>query len=179
MLRVCSLTDTISVEQTIQITAEFVLKNMCNSSDSADIITSIYGGTGPYTTIWLQTGDTNRNITNLSPSITPYTLNITDANGCQRNRYLTINTVEEMQIFMSNDDVICKDDNSGTVRAFVENGTPPFTFVWNTGIEFIDLESSRIEGLYPGTYSVSITDMMGCVTSDSCLVVNNVLSSPE
>ena len=170
---VCSLTDTISVEQTIEITAEFTLKNMCNSSDSADIMTSIYGGTGPYTTIWLQTGDTNRNITNLSPSITPYTLNITDANGCQRNRYLTINTAEEMQIFMSNDDVICKDDNSGMVRAFVENGTPPFTFVWNTGIEFIDLESSRIEGLYPGTYSVSITDMMGCVTSDSIIISDN------
>ena len=78
-----------------------------------------------------------------------------------------------MQIFMSNDDVICKDDNSGMVRAFVENGTPPFTFVWNTGIDFIDFESSRIEGLYPGTYSVSITDMMGCVTSDSIIISGN------
>ena len=68
---VCSLTDTISVEQTIQITAEFVLKNMCNPSDSADVTTTIYGGTAPYATLWVATGDTNLNITNIAPSITP------------------------------------------------------------------------------------------------------------
>ena len=170
---VCSLTDTISVEQTIQITADFVLKNMCNSSDSADVITTIYGGTAPYSTLWVQTGDTDPNITNIAPSITTYTLNITDANGCQRNQYLTINTVDEMQTFMANDDVICKDDNSGMARVYVENGTPPFTFVWNTEEEFIDLESSRIENLYPGTYSVSITDTMGCIISDSITISDN------
>ena len=170
---VCSLIDTISVEQTIPITAEFLLKNMCNPSDSADVMTTIYGGTAPYSILWIATGDTELNITNIAPSITPYTLHITDANGCQKNQYLTINTVEEMQTFMSNDDVICKDDNSGMARVYVENGTPPFTFIWNTEEEFIDIESSRIENLYPGTYSVTITDTMGCIISDSITISDN------
>jgi len=169
---VCSLIDTISVEQTIPITAEFVLKNMCNPSDSADVITTIYGGTSPYSTLWVATGDTDPNMTNIASSI-PYTLNITDANGCQRNQYLTINPVEAMQTFMANDDVTCKDDNSGRARVYVENGTPPFTFLWNTEEEFIDIETSQIANLYPGTYSVIITDTMGCIISDSITISSN------
>ncbi len=170
---ICSLIDTISVEQTIPITAEFVLKNMCNPSDSADITTTIYGGTPPYSTLWTGIGDTSRSIVNIAPSITPYTLHITDTNGCERNQYLTINTVEEMQTFMSTDNVICKDDNSGAARIYVENGTPPFTFFWNTEEEFMDIESSRIENLYPGTYSVIVTDIMGCIISDSITISSN------
>ena len=54
---ICSFIDTISVEQTIPITAEFLLKNMCNPSDSADVTTTIYGGTPPYSTDWTEIGD--------------------------------------------------------------------------------------------------------------------------
>jgi len=170
---ICSLSDTIFVEQTIQITADFVLKDICSASDSANVFTTIIGGTKPYQTLWTQTGDTARSTINLAPSITPYTFSITDANGCQRNQYLTVDFVEKMQTFMSNEDVICKDDNSGEARVFIENGTSPYRFVWNTGEEFIDEDNSSIEGLYPGTYSVTVTDTMGCTTSDSITISTN------
>ena len=170
---VCSITDTITVEQTIQITADFILKNNCNVNDSTDVITSIYGGTSPYTTIWVETGDTEPNTINLAPSQTPYTFSITDVNGCQRSEFLWVNEVEEMTTYMSNEDVICKDDFSGTARVFVENGTPPFVFNWSTGAEFMDNNACSIHDLYPGTYYVNIRDTMGCITSDTIVITTD------
>ena len=170
---ICSLVDTISIEQTIDITANFTLKNMCAEDDSADVFTLVYGGTPPYSLLWTHSGETTLNIENVPPTIVPYTLSVTDANGCQSNQLLTIDPVQSLQSFMSVENVICKDDNSGEARVFIENGTPPFIFIWNTGSQFIDNESSKIENLYPGTYSVSVTDTMGCTISDSITIQDN------
>ena len=185
---VCLLIDTISIEQTIDITANFVLKDMCSAEDSANVTTTIYGGTPPYSTLWIHSGETTANISNVPPSNVPYTLNITDANGCQENEILHVRFIESLQSFMSAENVICKDDNSGEARVFIENGTPPYTFVWNTGDEFVNEESSKIENLYPGTYEVTVTDTMGCIISDSitidddpkiCITVYRVFSPNE
>ena len=170
---ICSISDTIWIEQTIEITADFVVNNMCSSTDSADIYTTIIGGTRPYSTLWIQTGDTSRNITNVAPSIIVYVLSITDANGCQQNDYITVKQVESLQTFMYNDDVICKDDNSGTASVFVENGTAPYVFTWDNGEEFLDENSSKIEDLYPGTYGVSIKDTFGCTILDSITIASD------
>lgn len=172
---ICSVSDTISVEQTIDITAEFTLQNMCSITDSANVHTIIYGGTRPYNTLWIGIGDTNRNIENIPPSNLPYTLNITDANGCQKNQYLIIDPVEEIQTFMSIENVVCKDDNSGSARVYADQGSPPFTFTWSTGEVFIDQNSSEIDNLFPGVYYVNIRDTMGCVISDSI----EIQTSPE
>ena len=170
---ICSLVDTISIEQTIDITANFTLKNMCAEDDSADVFTLVYGGTPPYSLLWTHSGETTLNIENVPPTIVPYILSVTDANGCQRNQLLTIDPVQSLQSFMSVENVICKDDNSGEARVFIENGTPPFIFIWNTGEQFLDNQSSKIENLYPGTYSVSVTDTMGCTISDSITIQDN------
>ena len=153
---ICSVSDTITINQTIQITAEFTLKNMCSFQDSVDIFTSIYGGTRPYSTIWTQIGDTSRNITNIPSSNIPYTLSIIDANGCQRNQYLTIDQVDQMQTFLSVENLICKDDNSGSARVFVTNGTPPFLFTWNTGEINLHESESKIYGLSSSVVILSL-----------------------
>jgi gliding motility-associated-like protein len=70
--------------------------------------------------------------------------------------------------------VICKDDNSGEARVFVEGGTPPFIFNWGGDIDPIAHESfSVISGLFPAVYSVEITDDMGCVIEDSIEIKSN------
>ena len=171
---VCYFTDTIRVEQTIDIFAVFSMKNLCSALDSADITTKIYGGTRQYSTLWTQLSDTSRNIMNLPPSNIPYIFNITDANGCQKNQYLNVNNIQSMQTFMLTENVICKDDNSGSVSVFVQNGTPPFIFTWNTGETMLSNDRlSTIYNLYPGKYTVSIKDTMGCSYADSIELFSN------
>jgi gliding motility-associated-like protein len=168
--------DTITIHQTLPITATFELSNICDLNDSADVTTTILGGTPGYTTLW-STGDTARNTDSLAPNILPYELYITDANGCTTTESLIINPVEAMNPFMSTEGVICKDDNTGSARVFVTEGTPPFQFEWYTD-ESIVIEHdsfSVLEGLVPGEYKVKITDALGCVTYDSMVVK----SSPD
>jgi gliding motility-associated-like protein len=166
--------DTIPIYQTLQITAEFILSAMCNEDDSADVRTKILGGTPPYTTLW-STGDTARSTDSLAPSILPYQLYITDANGCAGSEDLIVSSSSAMNPFMSSVGVICKDDNTGEARVFVQEGTPPFQFQWSTDSAIVIEHDSFavIEGLFPGEYRVKITDDMGCVTRDTIVVKSN------
>lgn len=167
--------DTITIKETIEIAASFSLSNVCNENDSADVTTTILGGTPPYTTLW-STGDTASNTTNLAPNLLlPYTLTITDKNNCTNDQYLTVKTTFAMNTFMSSQGVICKDDNTGSASIVVVNGTPPFHFQWSTTPPVLREHSSEstIYGLYPGEYSVIITDSMGCTITDSITVASD------
>jgi len=177
---ICYVVDSITIEETLQIDATFELSSMCSEYDSTDVVTNIWGGTPPYITLW-STGDTARNIDSLAPSILPYELYITDANSCISTKYLTVSVVSPMNPFMSSVAVICKDDNTGSARVFVTNGTPPFSFVWekDSSIEqyndiYVPVDSfSLINNLSPGVYAVEITDDMGCIINDSIEVKSN------
>ena len=90
--------------------------------------------------------------------------------------------LKEMNPFMSSVGTICKDDNSGEARVFVQEGTPPFEFYWQSQQgEFFPQENdvliidsfSSISGLIPGIYLVEIVDDMGCVIEDSIEVKSN------
>ena len=170
----CYTIDTISIEQTLPIDASFELSTMCNENDSADVITTIWGGTPPYTTLW-NTGDTARHTDSLAPNILPYELYVTDKNSCTMTIDLLVNEVKEMNTFMSSVSVICKDDYTGSARVFVKDGTPPFRFQWSTDSAFtIHHDSfSVLEGLFPGEYQVKVIDEMGCVTRDTIEVKSN------
>ena len=172
---VCKVVDSITILQTLPITASFELSNMCSLDDSVDVKTKIIGGTPPYLTIW-STGDTSRNTTNLAPNPTlPYVLTISDANFCSNDQYLTVPFVLSMNTFMSSVGEICKDDYSGSARIFVTNGTPPFKFVWDIMpmTIFSDDSSSEIENLNPGQYIVEVTDDLGCIIYDTVEVLSN------
>tara|TARA_X000000368_G_scaffold396191_1_gene364265 strand:+ start:105 stop:1163 length:1059 start_codon:yes stop_codon:yes gene_type:complete len=166
--------DTLAIYQTLLIKASFILSTMCNEDDSADVFTTIVGGTPPYTTLW-NTGDTARSTDSLAPSVLPYEIEITDANGCTNTDSLFIGSVAAINPFMSSIGVICKDDNTGSARVFITEGTPPFQFQWSTDTSFVMEHDSFsvIEDLLPGEYTVKITDDMGCITRDTIEVKSN------
>ena len=164
----CTLVDSIDIEETIKISAEFTLSGRCANQDSVDVEAILWGGTPPYTSLW-NNGDVGPNAINLPPTgALPNVLTVTDANSCVDTLHLWVKNLAEINPFMSLVGVICKDDNTGEARVFVEGGTPPFVFDWGNNFSPIIHESSSvISGLYPGIYSVEITDDMGCFTKDS------------
>ena len=175
----CTLLDSIDIEETIQLSADFDLIGMCSEQDSVDVVANLWGGTPPYSTIW-SNGDPGPNVTNLPSSPWPYVLTITDDNYCTESVNLWVREVKELNPFMSSVGAVCKDDNSGEARVFIEGGTPPFIFNWRIHDEIYQEDDilivdsfSSIIGLSPGFYSVEITDDMGCVISDSIEVKSN------
>ncbi len=64
----------------------------------------------------------------------------------------------------------CSDDR-GSITIRPSNGTPPYTYLWNTGAT-----TSVISGLAPGVYSVTVQDANGCSTHKN--VVLNAIDAP-
>lgn len=112
-------------------------------------------GTPPFTILW-STGDTTRDLTNLTPG--PYSYTITDANGCEEVGGFSIVTPWPIIPNLEVEEGDC--GGSASLDPF--EGTPPFTFEWSTGDT-----SSSITGLDPGEYSYTITDANLCIDTGS------------
>ncbi len=56
---------------------------------------------------------------------------------------------------------------NGTVTLNVANGTGPITYLWSSG-----QITQNLSGLAPGTYSVTVTDSLGCTASATANVFN-------
>lgn len=167
----CADTFNYTIQQPLQITAEFTLSGLCHVGDSADAATLVYGGTPPYTYAW-STGVSTPSTTGLA--VGNYTLQITDKNGCNGWGFLTVSIPAPLQVFMSITDADCKDDNTGAIQAYITGGTPPYDFYWPQNIVDLDKDNTSILGnLLAGDYAVEIIDDMGCVLQDTTTVIHN------
>jgi len=123
------------------------------------------GGTAPYGYSWNNSGTTAQ-ITGLSGG--PYTVTVTDFNGCTA---VGGNTVffqnEGIWLMAIPTDIPCFGDNNGSVYAGPMTGTPPYTFDWGSGFPATQV----ISNLPPGTYTVTVTDANGCSNSATATVV--------
>jgi len=54
----------------------------------------------------------------------------------------------------------CHDESDGHVDATVSGGTPPYSYIWNTGVR-----SEDIDGLPAGSYGLTVTDQNLCPDS--------------
>ena len=69
---------------------------------------------------------------------------------------------------------------SGMVTVTVANGVPPYTVLWSTGdTTVIDSPAvaSQLNGLCPGKYGVTVTDVEGCLGKNYSLVLANGLDT--
>ncbi len=67
---------------------------------------------------------------------------------------------------------VCAGDSIGTITVTVNNGTPPYIFIWSNGI--IDTTTSTINsitGLLSGTYFVTVSDINGCTHTASATII--------
>jgi gliding motility-associated-like protein len=132
----------------------------CGAADG-QITLIINQGNAPYTTNWIAgpsaIGSTSVQESNLLPGI--YTIEITDNNGCTSTEIIPLGTTNGPQLFISSIDISCSGLNNGTAQV-TATGNGPFNYLWNTN----DITNS-INGLSPGTFAVSVEDILGCVSN--------------
>ena len=138
--------------------------NAAASTGNADGRASVKatGGTGKYTYAW-DNGETTKSVTNLSPG--KHTVTVTDEQGCAQEASVDITEdISELSIALNMvNEIKCHGDQSGALEVQIRGGKGPFTFTWNDG----NLQGEKAEGLSGGTYSLTITDVVGNVANAS------------
>ncbi|WP_284652927.1 beta strand repeat-containing protein, partial [Flavobacterium buctense] len=132
----------------------------CEGTTGTATVTAA-GGTAPYTILW-SNGSTDFTLANLAAG--NYTAVVTDANGCQTNASVLINTVSTLTSTFVETAASC-DDNDGTVTVTATAGTSPYTILWSNGSTAFTLD-----GLASGTYTYTVTDVNGCQTNGSVII---------
>ncbi|MCH2225493.1 MAG: gliding motility-associated C-terminal domain-containing protein [Crocinitomicaceae bacterium] len=133
------------------------------------------GGTAPYTYQWVDgTGLPIGNTATINGLCAGnYGVNITDASGvCAINEVVQL--IEPAQLILSatTTDASCFGICDGAVEINAINGTSPYTYTWNFGVN--GDQSGNATGICYGTYTMDVTDYNGCVES----VVYNI-NQPE
>ncbi len=99
-----------------------------------------------------------------------YSVQITDANGCQTSTSFTITEplLLEADLETLINEPICPQATDGTAFIDAKGGTPDYQFFWsNNETE----DNANASNLSQGTYTVRIVDANGCETSKSIDVV--------
>lgn len=133
-----------------------------NGTATANIIV----GTGPFTYLW-SNGGTTQTITGLNGGA--YSVTVTDANGCTDTGSAIITVPPDVNVLVIATDTICPGASDGEAAAIVTGGTPPYSYLWNTGATTVS-----INNLPAGTYSVTVTDANGCQDTGSATIVESV-----
>ena len=124
------------------------------TANSGQIDIDIVGGNAPFTTVW-SNGATDLNLTDLAGG--DYTVTITDAAGCSKDTTITIADVTPTVFVADVQHVACNGSANGAIDITIIEGTPGYTFEWETGHTTEDLT-----GLTAGTYRLKITNGNGC-----------------
>ena len=114
--------------------------------------------------LW-STGDASRCIT-VNPTMTTSYLVTVSKNNCSSTDEVIVTVNPEITSSMGKTDETNIGMSDGTAWMVVTGGTAPYTFVWNTGAT-----DSLITNLTPATYSVTMTDALGC-TAEGSVVIN-------
>jgi hypothetical protein len=135
--------------------------NFCDASIEA----LVTGGTAPYTYVW-----SNGAIGSVNPNLGPgiYSVTVTDANGCTKTGTSDITNPAQLSLNLTTVNPSCGSGGSATGSATVAptGGTAPYQVQWSTGAT-----GNTIAGLVPGSYSVTVTDFLGCQGTASVSIV--------
>lgn len=135
---------------------------LCNGGSNGSINLTIGGGTGFYSIVWSNGAITASNSGLMAGA---YTVTITDVNGCQYINTYEVGQPVELSMTAEVMNSICNNDMAGSISVFVNGGTLPYTYLWNTGAS-----NSELFNLDGGEYVVTVTDANGCYIAQTFMV---------
>ena len=135
----------------------------CNGFNDGSIDLTPNGGALSYSYQW-STSDTTQDISGLAPGT--YTVTVTDTANTVKIDSVTITQPDSLLLSFSSTNLLCFNDNDGSIDLSVSGGTSPFSFVWSNTDTTED-----INGLVAGKYVVVVTDYNNCVNTDSSTII--------
>ena len=152
-----------------KVTAGLTAPNLLCYGNTVTIILNVNGGTpfsgpNPYTYSW-SNGTTNQNLN--SASAGSYSVTIFDANGCDTTVSITVTSPPLLTSSFIGNNLLCFQDNSGTIDLTVDGGISSlYTYFW-TGPGSYTNTIADPQNLAAGTYNVEVTDANSCIITQS------------
>ena len=153
----CQLDTALAITQPIILSASSTNSNVpCFGDATGAINLNVIGGVFPYDFAW-----NNGSIAEDLSSITagPYSVVITDANGCVLNFATNISQpAQALTATETHQNILCYGANNGSINLTVTGATPAYSYSWSNGANTQDIAT-----LIAGTYTATITDANNCV----------------
>ena len=141
----------------------------CGSVCDGSIAINITGGSPGYTTLWSNSASTTT-LTNLCTGA--YSVRVTDMMGCAAVQNFSLTSLPPLVFSSPNiTSPTCYNDCDGALVAIPSGGSLPYTYSWSP----MGTSATNITNLCSGTYSVSVTDVNGCNTSNTYTLINPTL----
>jgi hypothetical protein len=137
---------------------------LCFGQSTGSVSVSVSGGTPNYTYNW-----NNGNSTSAQNNIAAgsYTITVTDGNNCVNIQQLTVSQPAAGISFNPvTTNILCFGAGNGTVSLNATGGTGILTYNWSNGST-----DPSLSLLQAGSYSCTVTDANGCVTSSNSFVI--------
>ena len=143
----------------------------CHGANSGWIRITVTGGSiGTYKYNWITTdgsGIINGQKDQLILTAGTYHLIVTDSNNCVITKDIVLTQPPALVTHLTATNITCKSPgfDNGSITLTVSGGITPYTFLWSNGDTSKDLT-----GLTPGIYTVTATDLNGCIIKDSARI---------
>ncbi|WP_424653225.1 T9SS type A sorting domain-containing protein [Capnocytophaga sputigena] len=146
---------------------------------------TVEGGVPPYKYRWKKIGSQTSFLGNGTAVIRrlgkgTYQLVVTDENDNEATAFYTLTEPPRLMLSVTKSEMTCSAPNGGQAAAIASGGTPPYTYLWNTGHS-----GAHITGLSAGKYFVTVSDSRGCSVQEKVVLsypeeveVNNAIITP-
>jgi gliding motility-associated-like protein len=152
------------------------MPDSCFQTNTGETYVTVTGGTPGYTYQW-SSGPTGIGDTVYRLANGPYTVTVTDNNGCTATATGTVGQPPLLTATMIDSNVACFGSASGSATVVPAGGNGGFTYVWSGSSSI----AATASGLAPNTYYVTVTDSKLCSVVDSATITQppNALSLTE
>ncbi len=134
-----------------------VLKNeICFLGGNGSIQANVSGGHPPYSYVWSPSGGNSAISNNLLAD--EYTVTVKDSLGCVTvSTPAILNSPNKLEVTVDKMNPSTPLGNDGKAFSTVFGGTPPYSYLWNTGST-----DQKISGLNLSSNKLTVTDANGC-----------------
>ncbi len=165
-----SVSDTFELQNpnAIDIFIDELKSPACKNTSTGYILTTISGGTSPYTYIW-SGGKTTEDVVNVPAGL--YILTVSDAKNCKKvsKTYSLNEPGDNVKIVVDSiHNVSCKGGNDGDIFLETQFGSQPFSYKWSNGTI---TNKGHLPALPSGGYTVTVTDGLGCTSKTNFIIV--------
>lgn len=118
------------------------------------------GGTGAFTYAWSPSGGNAATASNLNGG--PYTVLVTDANGCTQQATVNVGGTTTLSATITNStNILCNGNLTGDATASAAGGNGPYSYAWSPSGGNAATEAN----LGAGSYTVTVTDANTCTAT--------------